>query len=132
VRTWDPAGQTLHTIAGHTSRVTVLAVAPDGSWLASASSDTTVRVWDAAAGTLRHALAGHASDVTALAVSPDGLQVASASRDGTVRIWDPMGGQASASLRVDGPLYAVASLGVHLIAGGAQGCYFWRYRGDCV
>jgi WD40 repeat protein len=53
VRVWDPAtGQTRHTLTGHTSPVGALVVAPDGSWLASASNDTTVRVWDPVVGRL--------------------------------------------------------------------------------
>ncbi|MGI9000835.1 MAG: NB-ARC domain-containing protein [Pseudonocardia sp.] len=37
-------------LTGHTSTVQALAVAPDGSWLASAGSDATVRIWDPATG----------------------------------------------------------------------------------
>ena len=32
-------------LTSHTGRVTALAVAPDGSWLASAVVDATVRIW---------------------------------------------------------------------------------------
>ena len=40
VRIWDPhTGQTRHTLTGHTGGVEALAVAPDGSWLASAGGD---------------------------------------------------------------------------------------------
>ena len=35
------------------------AVAPDGTWIVSASSDKTLRIWDVATGTTRHTLAGH-------------------------------------------------------------------------
>ena len=35
---------------GHTSPVAAVAVAPDGSWLASGGDDQTVRIWDAATG----------------------------------------------------------------------------------
>jgi WD40 repeat protein len=46
VRVWDPAsGTPRHTLRGHTSGVGALVVAPDGSWLASASYDGTVRIW---------------------------------------------------------------------------------------
>jgi WD40 repeat protein len=50
VRIWDPAtGQTRHTLTGHTAGVRALAVAPNGRWLISASTDGTVRIWDVVA-----------------------------------------------------------------------------------
>ena len=37
VRIWDPAtGQQRATLTGHTGPVTAVAIAPDGTWLASA------------------------------------------------------------------------------------------------
>ena len=38
------------TLTGHTGRVEAVAVAPDGSWLATGGQDGTVRIWDAATG----------------------------------------------------------------------------------
>jgi len=50
VRIWDAAtGQQQALLAGHDSLVRAVAVAPDGSWLASVGGhDGTVRIWDAA------------------------------------------------------------------------------------
>jgi WD40 repeat protein len=79
-------------LTGHTNEVFALAVAPDGSWLASAGRDETVRIWDPATGTVGHTLTGHTDWVGTLAVAPDGSWLASASADGTVRIWDPVTG----------------------------------------
>ena len=70
-----------------------VAMAPDGSWLASGSRDGTVRIWDVATGRQRATLKGHSSWVSAVAVAPDGSWLASGGSDGTVRIWDAATGQ---------------------------------------
>ena len=69
--------------------MTAVAIAPDGTWLASAGDDGTVRIWDPATGQQRAALTGHAEPVKAVAIAPDGTWLASGGDDGTVRIWDP-------------------------------------------
>jgi WD40 repeat protein len=85
-------------LAGHTSGVRALMVAPDGSWLASAGYGGEIRVWDPATGTTRHTLTGHTSAVRALAVAPDGSWLASAGDSGEIRIWDPLTGTARHTL----------------------------------
>jgi WD40 repeat protein len=75
-------------------------VAPDGSWLATASADGELRIWDPITGTLRHTLTGHTRRVYALGVAPDGSWLATASWEREVRIWDPITGAALTSLRV--------------------------------
>jgi len=61
---------------------------PDGSKLASASSDSNVIVWDASTGTPLHTLKGHSGWVNAVQFSPDGSKLASASKDSNVIVWD--------------------------------------------
>ena len=53
-------------------------MAPDGTWLASASWTATVRIWDPATGAERHTLTGHTGWVDQLVVAPDGTWLASA------------------------------------------------------
>jgi hypothetical protein len=66
-------------LIGRTNWILALAVASDGSWLACAGDDGTVRIWDPANGTTRHILTGHIGRVVALAGAPDGSWLASAS-----------------------------------------------------
>ena len=79
-----------------------VAISPDGTWLATASSDRTVRTW-AADGTPRAALTGHQGAVLGVAISPDGTWLATAGSDGTVRTWAADGTpRAATAIRVDG------------------------------
>ncbi|MER7211924.1 hypothetical protein ABT340_33120, partial [Streptosporangium sp. NPDC000239] len=45
VRTWNTDGTPRATLTGHTGGVNAVAISPDGSWLASASDDGSVRIW---------------------------------------------------------------------------------------
>ena len=104
----DPALQ--RVLIGHTYAVVAVAVAPDGTWLASASEDGMVRIWDVATGRERAVLHGHTGAVSAVAVAPDGSWLASASDDGTVRIWDVASqpGTGRAAMATTGGVWAVA------------------------
>ena len=94
LRIWDVAsGKTRRTLTGHTETVYGCAVAPDGTWIVSASDDGTLRIWDAATGQTRRTLTGHTDLVRGCAVAPDGTWIVSASGDKTLRIWDPATGR---------------------------------------
>ncbi len=104
VKVWDvTAGQNMITFTGHTAKddagelepkaIYGIAWSPDGLHLASASSDQTVKVWEASTGQEVRTLKGHTGEVFSVAFSPDGKRLASASQDETIRIWDSRTGQ---------------------------------------
>ena len=82
----------LITYTGHTDMVEALAWSPDGSRIASASSDRTVQVWDPTTGQIFLVYSGHSDAVKAVGWSPDGSQIASTGIDATVHIWDALTG----------------------------------------
>ncbi len=80
-------GTTLLTFDGHSDWVTAVAWSPDGTYIASASNDATVQVWNSTTGKHICSYNNHTSRVEALTWSPDGTYIASASADTTVQIW---------------------------------------------
>jgi WD40 repeat protein len=81
-----------------------VAFSPDGRRLASASSDGTIRFWDATPlrgdeGQEALTFTRHTDEVRSVAFSPDGShgqRVASAGTDGLVKVWDARTGRVSA------------------------------------
>jgi WD40 repeat protein len=97
----DVPGPALRRVlTGHTSGVNAVAIAPDGTWLATGSTDQTTRIWDAATGQERAALTGHEGAVNEVAIAPDGTWLATGSTDQTTRIWDAATGQQQAAFTV--------------------------------
>lgn len=82
------AFDTLKILKGHTGEVRHLAFSPNGRWLASASTDSTIRLWEVKTGKAVRVLKEHHHAIWRVAFSPDGRKLASGSEDRTIRIWD--------------------------------------------
>src|SRR6266700_967369 len=92
----DPA--LIRTLRGHTRYVWGCAFSPSGSTIVSASSDETLKVWDARTGEEQRTLRGHTASVRGCAFSPGGDAIVSASDDGTLKVWDARTGEERLSM----------------------------------
>lgn len=75
------------TLKEHKGWVSGVAFSPDGTTLATASADGTVKFWDATTGKPQSSVAAHDDIVSAVAYSKDGTHLVTASFDGTVKVW---------------------------------------------
>jgi WD40 repeat protein/tRNA A-37 threonylcarbamoyl transferase component Bud32 len=106
VRVWDPSKETKQNIftyllspyrsnyiyRHHRGRINAVVWSSDSRRIASASTDRTVRVWDATTGRDMLVSAKRSSAVNAVVLSPDGKRVASGSNDKTVQVWNTLDG----------------------------------------
>jgi WD40 repeat protein len=101
---WDfQTGELLNTLVGHKAGTMIIALewSPDGSKIATAVSDGTARVWDAATGETLLVMAHEApTEVWSAVWSPDGARLLTTSgsddigaEDTTIRVWDANSGE---------------------------------------
>ncbi len=110
----------------HTETVECVAVSPDGKYIATASFDKTIKLWDVATGKEVRTFSGpqgHTNQVLCVAFSAKGDQIATGGADNKVCVWDvpvsfPVKTFATASA---GTGVAVTSDGKTFAVAGADG-----------
>jgi WD40 repeat protein len=106
-------------LSGHADAINMMAMAPDAQWLASASQDATVRLWDLT--TNEHRVLAHDTPVFAVCFTTDGRSVVSGADDGVIRLWNTLTATETARFTAhDGWVLGLAVLpdGRHLISAG--------------
>ena len=116
----------MFTLAGHTSGVVDIAYSPNGKKIATASSDSTAKIWDATTGKELLTLTGHSAELRPVTFSPDGKFLATGSGDNTAKVWDVETGDAILTLPgSEGGVYGVAfsstDNGAHLVVASNDG-----------
>jgi WD40 repeat protein len=64
----------IRTIKAGSGEILSVTFSTDGSRVLSGYSDSTMRLWDAATGTLVRTIKGHSNGVLSVAFSPDGTR----------------------------------------------------------
>ena len=105
LRDWKPAGggKPGKPLGNHGSDIFRVVRQPSGTLLATASADSTVKLWDAAKKAKPRTLAGLTDYVYAVAFTPDGTLVAAGGYGGAVAVWRVADGKPVALQRQPRP-----------------------------
>ena len=87
---WEPFNfkKMVAHLTGHQQPVNDVKFSPNGQYIATASFDKTLRLWDGIKGTYLGVFRGHVGRVYQIAWSPDCRYILSGSSDSTVKVWN--------------------------------------------
>jgi WD40 repeat protein len=86
-------------LAGHTSAIFAVAFSPDGTTIATGSSDNSIRLWDSNTGEHIKTLEGHTDALHSVAFSPDGKTLISGDQARSLLVWDLDSGKVLKTLK---------------------------------
>jgi WD40 repeat protein/uncharacterized caspase-like protein len=131
---WDTTtGQQIGELKAHGKGVTHVAFSRDGRFLASSSSDNTIKIWDVGARRELRTLTGHTTNIDSIDFNPDGRLLASASDDGATFLWDANTGEhllTLISLDDGGEWMVVTPQGLFDGTPVSWNQILWRYNQD--
>ncbi|KAH9740802.1 Notchless protein-like [Citrus sinensis] len=87
---WEPAvsKQPKTRMTGHQQLVNHVYFSPDGQWVASASFDKSIKLWNGTTGKFVAVFRGHVGPVYQISWSADSRLLLSGSKDSTLKVWD--------------------------------------------
>ena len=86
-------GEMTRSFAEHPGGLRCLDISPDGTMLASGSTNTHVLLWSTDSTKLLRCLSGHSQPVRSVCFSRNSAQLASGSEDHSVRLWEAASGR---------------------------------------
>ncbi|ROV99158.1 hypothetical protein VMCG_06657 [Cytospora schulzeri] len=98
IKYWQPNFNNVESIRGHHDAIRDLAIAPTDSKFVTASDDSTLKIFDFAAGREDTTLTGHGWDAKTCDWHPTKGLVVSGSKDHLVKLWDPRNGRCLSTL----------------------------------
>ncbi|KAA3658886.1 MAG: hypothetical protein DWQ04_23760 [Chloroflexi bacterium] len=93
-RIWDTNGDFVVDLIGHDGNVSDVRFSPEGTYLATSSTDGSARIWDIRNANYRNFVAswtGHTEEIFSAFLSKDGTLLLTNSWDGTARLWNANG-----------------------------------------
>ncbi|KAG5981777.1 hypothetical protein E4U55_002579 [Claviceps digitariae] len=110
---FQPNYKPVLALHGHTGPVSQVRISPNGKFVASASADGSIKLWDALTGAHMDTLIGHMAGVSCLAWTPDSNILASGSDDKAIRLWDRVTGRPKTTTKKSVAGYEMAALRGH-------------------
>jgi len=87
---WDPINcdKPLMRMNGHQGLINHVQFSPDTLYLASASFDKSIRIWNGHTGKYLYTLRGHVAPIYQICWSPDSRLLLSGCKDSTLKVWN--------------------------------------------